>query len=68
MTETRIVIDGMTCTHCEHAIHDSLTPLVGVMGVQVSATNGVAVVEHDGPLDVDAVLAAVSEAGYAVRV
>lgn len=68
MAQSRLVIDGMTCSHCEHAIHDALAPVSGVTGAQVDAVEGVAVVEHDGPLDMDVVAAAVSEAGYTVRV
>lgn len=68
MTESRIAIDGMTCAHCEHAIHDALTPLVGVIGVRVSVSEGAAIVEHDGPLNVDDIAVAVTEAGYTVRV
>ncbi|MFI8592874.1 heavy-metal-associated domain-containing protein [Microbacterium sp. NPDC078428] len=60
MTESRIVIDGMTCTHCEHAIHDALTPLVGVIGIRANASDGAAIVEHDGPLNIDEIAAAVT--------
>ena len=68
MTESRIAIDGMTCAHCEHAIRDALAPLTGVIGVRASASDGAAIVEHDGPLDIDEIAVAVTEAGYTVRV
>lgn len=67
MAQSRLVIDGMTCSHCERAVHDALAPVSGVIEVQVDAAEGVAVIEHDGSLDMDIVAAAVGESGYAAR-
>ncbi len=65
---SRFPIDGMTCAHCEHSVHEALSALPGVIEVEVSASEGVATVEHDDRLSADEVAAAVAEAGYAVRV
>ena len=68
MAQSRIVIDGMTCAHCERYVHDALAPLAGVTEVRVSAADGTAIVEHDEALDMDDVAAAVDDAGHTVRV
>ncbi|WP_278103299.1 heavy-metal-associated domain-containing protein [Microbacterium proteolyticum] len=64
--QTEIVIEGMTCEHCEHAVGQALTAVGGITSVSVDAEAGIAVMEHEGPLAADAVAAAVAEAGYSV--
>lgn len=68
MTQSRLLTDGMPFVHCEHAVHQALSALAGVASVQVTAAEGIAVVEHDDRVHADQVAAAVTEAGYAVRV
>lgn len=68
MTRSRFPIDGMTCSHCEQTVREALSSIVGVTDVQVSASESIATVMHDHRLSADQVAAAVTEAGYAVRV
>jgi copper chaperone CopZ len=56
----------MTCGHCVQAVTAELTKVPGVHGVEVELTTGEVNVESDGPLPLDAVRAAVDEAGYAL--
>lgn len=64
MNETIIRIAGMSCQHCVRAV---FTALAGVPGVRRADVRiGGATIEHDGPLDADAVRAAVELAGYEV--
>ena len=63
---TEIEVAGMTCEHCEHAVAHALTAVEGVISASVDAESGIAAVEHEGPLDADAVRAVVAEAGYSV--
>lgn len=58
-------VTGMTCGHCEMSVREEVSQLAGVDDVQVSAKTGTLVVSSAEALDDDAVLAAVTEAGYA---
>ena len=61
----RLAIDGMSCSHCIHAVKTGLEVLSGVRPVEVQI--GSALIESDGS---DATLrqarAAITEAGYSV--
>ena len=64
MTEPRLTFEvpGMTCDHCVRSVSGELASIDGVTHVDVDlATKRVVV---DGTDDVDAVRAAVDEAGY----
>ena len=57
---------GMTCGHCAQAVTGELTKVPGVREVRVDLPTGEVLVESDAPLPIDAVRAAVDEAGYAL--
>lgn len=57
-------VTGMTCGHCVNAVTSELSKLPGVTAVDVDLASGSAKVESTEPLDVEAVRAAVDEAGY----
>jgi len=62
-----IGVDGMTCQHCVNAVTEELTSLPEVSGVQVELVSGGVSrvrVSAAGPLDREAVRAAVEDAGY----
>lgn len=63
---TNVTVRGMTCEHCVRAVHDELSALPGVTGVDVDLDAGMARIRSTGPLDPAAVVAAVDEAGYEV--
>ncbi|WP_043347636.1 heavy-metal-associated domain-containing protein [Beutenbergia cavernae] len=60
-------VTGMTCGHCESAVHGEVATLPGVTRVEVSAVTGRLVVVAEAILADDAVLAAVDEAGYSAE-
>ena len=62
--ETTLEVVGMTCGHCVTAVRDELLTLDGARDVRVELDSGRAHVISDGPLDPDAVAAAIDEAGY----
>ncbi len=64
MSTTDYAVRGMTCGHCASAVTEEVSKIVGVTGVQVDVAGGRVTVESDGPVPVDAVAAAVDEAGY----
>ncbi|MEE2854062.1 MAG: heavy metal-associated domain-containing protein [Actinomycetota bacterium] len=57
-------VSGMSCGHCEAAVRSNVTQIPGVDDVTVSATTGRLVVTSTHPVDADAVLGAVDEAGF----
>ena len=62
--ETTYQVNGMTCGHCVNSVSTELSALPGVTDVQVDRAGGRVTVTSQNPLDVDAVRAAVDEAGY----
>ena len=63
MTTTTYGVEGMTCEHCVHAVTAEVAKIPGVTDVAVDLAGGtVTVTGDDVPLD--AVRAAVDEAGY----
>ncbi|WP_313354888.1 heavy-metal-associated domain-containing protein [Microbacterium sp.] len=64
MSTTEFQVTGMTCGHCEMSVREEVQKLAGVDGIDVSAQTGRLVVTSAAPVDVDAVIAAVDEAGY----
>ncbi|WP_406813292.1 heavy-metal-associated domain-containing protein [Mycobacterium sp. M23085] len=57
-------VSGMSCGHCEAAVRSEVAQIPGVNDVTVSAATGMLVVTSAQPVDADAVLGAVDEAGY----
>jgi copper chaperone CopZ len=65
MTTSEYRVSGMNCGNCEAAVRDEVSQIPGVLGVEVSASTGRLVVASSAPIDEQAVLGAVDEAGYA---
>ncbi len=63
-TTTTYQVSGMSCGHCEGAVSTEVGALQGVTEVTATAKTGLVTVVSEGPLDEDAVRAAVDEAGY----
>lgn len=63
MNDTVLKVTGMTCGHCVMSVTKALQQVPGVAKAEVSLEKGEAVVH--GAADVQAMLAAVKQAGYA---
>ena len=61
MTRT-ITVEGMSCEHCEQTVEEALRSVEGV--TDATADRDVASAIVVGDADVDALVAAVDEAGY----
>lgn len=61
---TTFGVTGMTCGHCEAAVAEEVGNIPGVTAAAASAEAATVVVTSDGPVDRDAIAAAVAEAGY----
>lgn len=64
MPMTTIEVNGMTCGHCAAAVRQHVEKVPGVAGVEVDLEAGSVAIASEGPLDMDAVRAAVDDAGY----
>lgn len=62
---TTLDIDGMRTVHCARAIFTSLAAVDGIAKAEVVV--GRATLEHERPLDLAALAAAVEAAGYRLR-
>jgi copper chaperone len=66
MSETTYTVTGMSCEHCVRAVTDEVSGVAGVTAVDVDLVTGRVRVVGAGPVDGEAVHAAVREAGYEV--
>jgi Cu2+-exporting ATPase len=57
-------VTGMTCPHCEMRVSNSLKRVKGVQDAKADHTKDSAVVSGDMDISMDALKAAVEEAGY----
>lgn len=64
MQERTFHVEGMTCDHCVRAVRTEVAGVTGIAGVEVDLATGTLRVRSDAPIDPEAVLAAVREAGY----
>lgn len=62
-TTIAITVPGMTCGHCEAAVKGEIGKLAGVSSVDVNLDTKAVVVAGE-QLDLDAIVAAVDEAGF----
>ena len=58
-------VPGVSCAHCQTAITDEVSALPGVEAVEVDLETKIVAVTGD-PLDAQAIIAAIDEAGYEV--
>jgi len=59
-------VTGMTCAHCVASVTEEVQEVPGVTAVDVDLATGALTVTSSGPVDAEAVRAAVDEAGYAL--
>jgi copper ion binding protein len=64
--KTTLKIEGMSCDHCVKHVTEALEGIQGVASAKVSLKHNNAEVEHSGAVSLDAMKAAVVEAGYEI--
>lgn len=67
MSTTTYTVDGMTCSHCAHAVTTEVSKIPGVQAVQVDLAADTVRVEWSQPLSESDVRVAIEEAGYSLR-
>ena len=63
-TTANYAVTGMNCQHCVDSVTREVSTLDGVTGVAVDLAAGSVAVTSASPLDLEAVRAAVDEAGF----
>lgn len=64
MAQTQLAVSGMTCDHCVRHVTDAISKVAGVNSVNVKLAEGIADIESELALDLQAVKEAVVAAGY----
>jgi copper chaperone CopZ len=64
--KTSLKIDGMSCEHCVKHVKEALEAIKGVTSAQVTLKEHAALVEHEDGVGLEALKAAVVDAGYEV--
>ena len=64
MSTTTWTVQGMTCSHCVHAVTTEISAIPGVSDVAVDLASGLVTVTADTDPSAESVAAAVDEAGY----
>jgi copper ion binding protein len=62
--KTTLKVTGMSCEHCVKHVTEALESIEGVKKVKVSLKAGEALIDHAEAVPLDAMLQAVSDAGY----
>lgn len=66
MKET-ILVEGMTCKHCEKSVHDALTKVAGVETAEIDLDSGKVEVSFDEALvTIEALKETIDSQGYDV--
>jgi copper chaperone len=62
--ETLLKVEGMSCGSCVRHVNEALRALEGIAEVDVRLQAGEVLVRHDQRAGIDAMLAAIRDAGY----
>ena len=61
---TTLVVDGMTCTHCQKRVEDALTAIPGVVSATVDLSTNTAIVESKQNIPASEFNRVITDAGY----
>ncbi|GMO47338.1 MAG: copper ion binding protein [Termitinemataceae bacterium] len=64
--KTILQIEGMSCEHCVKAVTEALHGIDGIKKAKVNLKKKTAIVDHGETVGLDAMKAAVTEAGFTV--
>ena len=62
----KVLIEGMTCSHCLEHVEEALKEVCGIKSVKVNLESKSAVIELTHDVEDDKIKTAVKEAGYEV--
>jgi copper ion binding protein len=64
MLTEKFHVPGISCHHCVNAIKQEVSELEGVQSVEGSVEEKTVTVAHSEQVSLDAIIAAINEAGY----
>lgn len=64
MNPIKLTVEGMSCGGCVKRVAKALEQVSGVSGATVTLENSAAVVQHDGSVKPDQLIAAIEAKGY----
>ncbi len=64
--QTKLHVDGMSCSHCENAIKKALSAMGGVSSVEVDLKGKTVTVTHEDTVPVSAIKSEIEDQGYDV--
>ena len=64
--QTKLKVEGMSCSHCENAVKTAVSALNGVTDVDVDLKNGFVLVTHDENATESIIKNEIEEQGYDV--
>ena len=64
--QSKLYVEGMTCSHCEIAVKKAVSAISGVTEVAVDLAEKTVTVTHDESVTVACIQAVVEEQGYDV--
>ena len=64
MTTDRFLVPDVSCQHCVNAVTQEVSAIAGVQRVLVNLDDKTVTVDHGEQVSVDAIVAAINEAGY----
>lgn len=64
--QTKIKVEGMTCSHCENAVNKAVSAISGVANVIVDLAEKTATVTHNDKVTADIIKREIEEQGYDV--
>ena len=68
MEKTTFSVEGMSCSHCENAVKQSVGALDGIHSVEVSLKDKTVSVEYDAAkVSVDTIKQEIEDQGYDVK-
>ncbi|MDM2175053.1 MULTISPECIES: heavy-metal-associated domain-containing protein [Mycobacteriaceae] len=66
MSTVTVKVSGMSCGHCAASVRQEVAALPGVSGVDVDIAEGTVTISSAATLPVEAIDAAIRQAGYAL--
>ena len=64
--QTKLKVEGMSCSHCENAVKNAVSAINGVTNVEVDLKNGFVLVTHDANVTESIIKNEIEEQGYDV--
>lgn len=64
--QTKLNVEGMSCSHCENAVKKALTAISGISEVEVDLKNKTVTVTYDKSVSVDKIKSEIEDQGYDV--